>query len=289
MSRPIRIQFENAFYHITSRGNRQSDIFLSNNDRRLFQEILKTTVSDAHWICHAFCLMGNHYHLLIETPDANLSAGMRQLNGIYTQSFNRKNQRTGHVFEGRFDSRLVQKDAYLLAVARYVVQNPVRAGIVTHPGSYPWSSYLPTAAETNWVPFLTREFILSQFADDESRARIEYRAFVDDVASPSPWKELRGGVLLGTDEWVGKVERLFKEKWGESEIPWHQKLAARRSLDQIFGDGGSRDRQIYNAYHVHGYKMREISAFLNITVARASQILKSQRKILNKIDLTPKS
>ncbi len=277
MSRPIRIQFENAFYHITSRGNDQKDIFLSNADRSLFFEILKETVRDASWICHAYCLMGNHYHLLVETPEANLSVGMRQLNSNYAQSFNRKNNRTGHLFKGRFDSRLVQKDAYLLAVARYVVQNPIRAGIVEKPELWAWSSYLPTAAPYNWVPFLTRDFILEQFSGDPERGRLEYRAFVADLGSPSPWNELRGGVLLGNDKWVREVEKLFIEKHGESEIPWHQRLAARVSLARIFEDGArGRDYLVHDAYHVHGYKMKEIADYLGLTKARVSQILKNE-------------
>ncbi|MHB8895430.1 MAG: REP-associated tyrosine transposase [Candidatus Geothermincolia bacterium] len=281
MSRPIRIQFENAFYHLTARGNAKQDIFTDDTDRALFLEMLGQTVRDEKWICHAYCLMGNHYHLLVETPKANLSEGMRQINGLYAQAFNRKNQRIGHLFQGRFDARLIQKDAYLLAVARYVVQNPIRAGLVEEPESWPWSSYLPTAASSNWVTFLTPEFILAQFSDNTEIARLQYMSFVADTTAPSPWEELRGGILLGTDSWVGQIEGLFKNNWQDNEIPWHQRLAARASLEQVFSDGKrSRDELVYEAYHVHGYKLREIGEYLQLTPTRVGQILKRERAAL---------
>jgi putative transposase len=130
MARPIRIEFSGALYHVTSRGNRQEDIYEDDTDRSVFLSVLEKTCSTNNWICHAYCLMSNHYHLLIETPDSNLSKGMRQLNGVYTQSYNRIHNRVGHVFQGRFKAIFVEKETYLLELARYIVLNPVRAGMV---------------------------------------------------------------------------------------------------------------------------------------------------------------
>jgi putative transposase len=127
-----------------------------------------------NWICHAYCLMGNHYHLLIETPDANLSQGMRQLNGIYTQKFNRRHGRVGHVFQGRFKSVLVEKDSYLLELCRYIVLNPVRARIVTHPEDYPWSSFTFTAGSGKSPEFLSTDWVLAQFGRNRKEARKRY-------------------------------------------------------------------------------------------------------------------
>ena len=145
MARPLRLEYSGALHHVTSRGNGQAAIYLGDEDRRDFLRLLGGVVEQARWRCHAYCLMDNHYHLLIETPEANLSKGMRQLNGPYTQRFNRRQGRVGHVFQGRFKSILVERDAHLLEVARYVVLNPVRAGMVRSVKDWPWSSYRATA------------------------------------------------------------------------------------------------------------------------------------------------
>ncbi len=141
MARPLRIEYPGALYHITARGNRKADIYLRSSDRYKFLEILEKTVGRYNWICHGYCLMNNHYHLLIETPDANLSKGMRQLNGIYTQYFNRVHDSVGHLFQGRFKSILVEKESYLLELCRYIVCNPVRANLCREPKDWKWSSY----------------------------------------------------------------------------------------------------------------------------------------------------
>ena len=141
MARPLRIEFEGALYHVTSRGNARQAIFLDDEDRERFLERLGKVVDRFGWLCHAYCLMTNHYHLLLETPAANLSRGMQLLNGTFTQAFNRRHGRVGHVLQGRFKGILVEKESHLLELARYVVLNPVRAGVVRHPREYGWSSY----------------------------------------------------------------------------------------------------------------------------------------------------
>ena len=141
MARPLRIEFENALYHVTSRGDGQEDIYMDDEDRLDYLGVLAEVCERFNWVLQAYCLMSNHYHLLIETPDSNLSKGMRQLNGVYTQRFNRKHQRVGHVFQGRYKAILVEKDAYLLELARYMVLNPVRAQMVRSAKDWPWSSF----------------------------------------------------------------------------------------------------------------------------------------------------
>ena len=133
MARPLRIEYDGALYHITSRGNERKAIFRDDEDRVGFLEALQKVNERFNWICHAYCLMNNHYHLVVETPDGNLSKGMRQLNGVYTQYFNRKHHRVGHIFQGRYKSILIEKESYLLEVSRYVVLNPVRAKAVKKP------------------------------------------------------------------------------------------------------------------------------------------------------------
>src|SRR4029077_14091805 len=133
MARPLRIEYDGALYHVTSRGNDRKAIFKNDRDRELFLNTLAQVTERFHWICYAYCLMNNHYHLVIETPDGNLSKGMRQFNGVYTQAFNKRHGRVGHVFQGRFKAILVQKDTHFVEVCRYVVLNPVRAKTVRHP------------------------------------------------------------------------------------------------------------------------------------------------------------
>ncbi|MBU4594901.1 MAG: transposase, partial [Proteobacteria bacterium] len=130
MARPLRIEFPGAVYHVTSRGNAQAAIFVDGVDRNTFLAVLRQTLRRFNVLCHAYCLMTNHFHLLLETPDANLSKAMRQLNSVYTQAFNRRHGRVGHVLQGRFKAIVVDREAYLLELCRYVVLNPVRAGMV---------------------------------------------------------------------------------------------------------------------------------------------------------------
>jgi len=144
MVRPLRIQYKGAFYHITARGNEKKDLYRDECDRRRFLKILESVVDKYKWNIYAYCLMNNHYHLLIETPLKNLSFGMRQLNGIYGQYFNRRHTRVGHLFQGRFKSLLIEKESYLLEVSRYIILNPVRAGLIDEPVDWKWSSYRGT-------------------------------------------------------------------------------------------------------------------------------------------------
>lgn len=147
MSRPLRVEFPGAVYHVTSRGDGLEAIYLDDTDRHRFLEVVGHVLDRFAWHYHAYCLMDNYYHLLLETPEANLARGMRQLNGLYTQRFNRRHGRVGHAFQGRYTAIVVQKDGHLLELCRYVVLNPVRAGLVKTVRAWPWSSYRVTAGE----------------------------------------------------------------------------------------------------------------------------------------------
>ncbi len=151
MARPLRLEYAGALYHITSRGDRREDIYLDDEDRAAWIEVLTTTCERFNWVVHAYCQMSNHYHLLVETVDGNLSRGMRQLNGIYTTKFNRRHKMVGHLFQGRYKSILVQKGDHLLELSRYVVLNPLRAGMVDRLEDWFWSSY-PAVIGRQTVP-----------------------------------------------------------------------------------------------------------------------------------------
>ena len=158
MARPLRIELAGGLYHVTSRGDRREAIYLDDRDRRQWLILLGQVCERFNWACHGYCLMSNHYHMVVETIEGNLSQGMRQLNGVYTQYFNRRHRRVGHVYQGRYKAILVEKDRYLLELTRYVVLNPVRAGMVKHAGAWPWSSYramtgqatCPSWLQANW-------------------------------------------------------------------------------------------------------------------------------------------
>jgi REP element-mobilizing transposase RayT len=194
------LEFSGALYHVTSRGDGREDIFVDEEDRSGFLALLGTICTRFHWRIHAYCLMTNHYHLMVETVEATLSRGMRQLNGVYTQRFNRRHGRVGHVFQGRFKAILVQKESYLRELCRYVVLNPVRAGLVQDPGHWPWSSYQAVIGQEAAPGWLAVDEVLTGFGRQQRRAIETYRRFVQEgIGRPSPWKQLRHQVFLGDE------------------------------------------------------------------------------------------
>jgi len=278
MARPLRIEFEGAVYHITSRGNAGEDIYLADADRTLFLKIFADAVDRYRWHCHAYCLMSNHYHLLIETPEANLSRGMRHLNGVYTQSFNREHKRMGHIFQGRFKAVLVEKESHLLEVARYIVLNPVRAQMAKHPRDWTWSSYRATAGETQPLPFLTLDWLLEQFGTQRKRAFLAYRKFVKQGRGVSIWDDLQGGALLGTEPFMKQMRPRLRDASASQEITRTERLLGHPSLDQIFegtqGNPSLRDRRIYEASRLHGYTLVQIQEHLGLHYSTISRIAK---------------
>ena len=277
MARPLRLEYEDALYHITSRGNTRESIFLDDKDRTRFLVILSDAVKRYGWICHAYCLMSNHYHLLIETPDANLSRGMQFLNGVYTQWFNRRHQRVGHLLQGRFKGILIEKESHLLEVARYIVLNPVRAKMVRSIRDWPWSSYRATSGQVDVPDFLTIDWILLQFDSDRRPAICAYRKFVRQGRGIDVWEELRAGAFLGTDSFVDQLRPLFKEKPFDPDYRKRERFAARPSLEELFADvsdKATRNERIYQAVRVHHYTLREAGDFVGLLYSSISMIAK---------------
>ncbi len=283
MARPLRLEFPHAIYHVTARGNAQQDVYLDDDDREIFLDVLAEVVDRYTWICHAYCLMDNHYHLLIETPKANLSLGMRQLNGVYTQRFNRRHGRVGPLFQGRFKAILVERDAYLLELARYIVLNPLRAGMVKTISRYPWSSYRATLGQVDRPAWLSTDWVLSQFAKGRAVAQRRYAAFVlEGKNQASPWPELKGQVLLGSDRFVKKMRPLLEERSDGLKVPRSQRLLHRPSLRRLFSnairkDKVLRDEAIRKACLELGYTMAATAREAGIHYSTVSKIIKGER------------
>lgn len=283
MARPLRIEFPGAVYHVTSRGNARADIFDDDSDRQRFLSILGQVVKRFNWLCHAYCLMGNHYHLLIETPEGNLSAGMRQLNGVYTQAYNRAHHKDGHIFKGRFKAILVEKESHLRELCRYIVLNPVRAAMAERPEQYAWSSYLPTLGKAAVPAFLTTEWLLGNFSATVPEARRLYRQFVQEGMSlpEAPWEKLTGQVLLGTETFVQKVKALVGVREEIPEIPRQQRYLGRPSVADLFPpekvlSKQERDRLIRLAYGKHGYTLKEIAQAIGVHYTTISKVINAK-------------
>jgi hypothetical protein len=223
--------------------------------------------------------MTNHYHLLIETPEANLSQLMKQINGVYTQRFNRIHHRVGHVFQGRFKSILVDKDSYLLELCRYIVCNPVRAGMVHDLESYPWSSFNATAGKTKAPDFLSTDWILDQFAETRSRAQVQYRRFVlDGIHKDSPWKDVKGQCLLGGKQFIEKLSPYLTQKSALTEVPIVDRKVSRPDLASLFSeptrtDKSRRNQIIRRARFEYGYRQKEIADHLGLHYTTISNII----------------
>lgn len=206
MARPLRLEHENAIWHLTARGNEQRDIFRDDVDRERFLVMLGEAVIRFGWRLMAWVLMSNHYHLVVQTPQPNLSRGMHWLNGRYAQWFNRRHDRHGHLFQGRFHGVLVEKENYLLTVARYVVLNPVRAKMVETAADWRWSSYRQTAGFEMPAPWLAAEDLLESFGGANQHGCDEYVQFVaGGDQQPSPWNDLVGQIYLGSADWIKQI------------------------------------------------------------------------------------
>jgi hypothetical protein len=212
---------------------------------------------------------------------------MRQLNGVYTQIFNQRHERVGHLLQGRYKAILVEKDRHLASLCRYVVLNPVRTGMVKKPGGWAWSSYRATLGVAKEPTFLTVEWILSQFDKKKRKAIEKYKRFVmEGTNEESPWQNLKGQIFLGAEEFIDRLSSLLSDKEELKEIPKEQRYAGRPSLSELFRDGNAkplrvRDEAVCAAYIQYGYRMKEIAEYLGVhyaTVSRAVTRAEQQKK-----------
>jgi len=284
MARSLRIEYPGAFYHVFSRGVAKQVIFKTDEDRARFLHYLDLTIQRHNWVLHAYCLMDNHFHLLVETPDPNLSKGMHLLNGRYAQWFNYINDRVGHVFQGRYGCGLIQKEEYFLKVACYIVLNPVEGGVVEHPSHYRWSSYTSTAGIDIPPSFLTISSILLCFSDDLPTAQKLYRESVEHGIDNEAQRRIESGGICGTEEFCEQIHDLVKDKVYIRDIPRQQRFMGRPSIAQIFDgwvDLQERDEGICRAVHKLGYKQSEVADYLGLAPSTVSTIVKREGSYLH--------
>jgi len=270
MARALRIEQPGATYHITSRGNRRQRIFDDDHDRERFLAFLGEVSERYGFVISVYVLMTNHFHLVLKTTDANLSRGMKWLNGAYAAWYNRRHGRVGHLFGERYKGIHVQTEEYMRRLARYVILNPVRAGMVARPEEYRWSSYRATAGLEVVPDWLELDELIPYFSDASSWPE-SYVSFVDEgISNADPiWKGLRRRIFLGTEEWLRKMRQKVTVKWSQKDIPHDQRAATRASMGAIVGavaqvfDTTRREIRLS-----HGGTARMIAAWLGVHEGR---------------------
>jgi REP element-mobilizing transposase RayT len=274
MTRPIRLQFPGALYHVTSRGVRKALIYLDDTDRAVWLQTLADVCARYGFAVHAFCQMGNHYHLLLETADGNLAQGMRQLNGVYSQYFNRRHELAGHVFQGRYNAILVDKETYLVEVARYIVLNPVRARLVVHPQEWRWSSYRITMMEAPSPAWLDTGWLLSRFHEDALAAKAAYSQFImAGIDAVSPLANTYHQLILGSEQFIRQLQTSESpsEVTGVSRIQRRTLVVPLHVYQQKYPN---RDEAMAHAYRSNAYTLSEIARHFGVslmTVSRAAR------------------
>ena len=264
-----------------SRGNAKAPIFIDDDDHIKFIDILAKSIATHQWLCHAYCLMNNHYHLLIETPEANLSDGMHLVNGMYTQAFNKKHTRTGHVFEGRFKSIIVEKDSYLLELTRYILRNPVRAGMVESPEEHRWSSYNAMTGRIPTPGFLHTDALFSLFGNSRADALNACIDFMNTPSEPPSAIRDRKNLILGSDAFIEKMKPYCSEMVEPKEVIPKQRNKEKPALTELFANElitkPERNRLILEAYLKFGYRQTEIAKSAGLDASSVSRIIDRNR------------
>jgi putative transposase len=284
MSRPLRIEFANAIYHVTARGDRREAIYRDDADRRTQLDVLAQAMDRFDAQLLAYCQMGNHFHLVLHTRQANLSRLMRHVNGVYTQRFNRRHGLVGHVLQGRFKAILVDRDAYLLALCRYVERNPIAAGIVKAAADWPWSSY---RAHAGWVAtpqWLDSDglysFLLGRAVTTAAQRRRAAQSYAALVARPNPadegfWQDaLRGQIYLGDEAFEARMQaQISSLRSAEREIPKRQRQQGRDWKSCLQACGCDRNRALSMAYREHGMTMTWLAQQSGLSVSHVSRLI----------------
>ncbi|WP_445766720.1 REP-associated tyrosine transposase [Rheinheimera sp.] len=273
MARPLRLEFDGAFYHVTARGNSRQNIYFEPANYQRFLDILEQVCQRHNWRIHAYCLMTNHYHLLVETPEGNLSAGMQQLNGVYTQYVNRHYHRCGHVFQGRFKSILVDTDVYYKTLVRYVLQNPLRAGMITQLADYRWSSYHATAGNCAAHDWLVAYDVLAHFDADRAKAVAAFEAFCEQIDDTGIWDNLTNQIFLGDETFTNAQLSKLTHTGVMSDIPKVQRRPPPLPLSDYEQQYDNRNEAILAAYHSGAYSMTQLATYFQLHVSTISKLV----------------
>ena len=281
MARPLRIQYPGAQYHIISRGNGGNNIFQDKVDYQIFLEEFKDVLDDYNWISFAYCLMPNHYHLFIKTLDPNLSIGMRQLNGNYTQRSNIRHKRYGHLFQGRFKSILVEGDAYHAKLIQYITINPIKAKLVKTLNQWQWSSHKEIMGTKKLTGCVNIKVALSFFDSNKIVAKKEYINYLKQKTNDKAiYDNLRSGFILGSIEFAKEVVKKYINNKSIENIK-KERFIDRPKLDKIFKNIKSkkeRNKAIFKSFKDYGYTQIVIGNYLNIHYASISRIIKNEKK-----------
>jgi putative transposase len=281
MTRPLRLEFAGALYHVTSRGDRREAIYKDDFDRIAWLDVLGQVCERCNFVVHSFCQMSNHYHLLIETVDGNLARGMRQLNGSYTQYFNRRHKLVGHLFQGRYKAILVQKEGYLLELTRYIVLNPLRANTVKSLDDWQWSSYHYMMGRKSAPPWMDVDWLLGQFGSTRSTATDAYQRFVmRGRGVASPLKDTKYQTMLGDADFIAQYTYGVAPE-GIPEVSRAQRRTLALSLPEFQARYPDRDEAMARAYHSTAFSMLQIGKHFGVsyrTVSRAVQAFEEKAK-----------
>ncbi len=286
MARQLRIEYPGAFYHVTSRGNEKQIVFRTDDDHHYFIKCLRDSYARHGSIIHVYCLMGNHYHLLIETPRGDLSSVMHMINTSYTVYFNKVHDRFGHLFQGRFKAILVQAESYAHELGPYIHLNPVRAKLVDAPEKWPWSNYLAYLRDGDREPWTSTSLVLSTFAADPAEARRRYKEHVVRLAAASPKNPLKAATasgILGRPEFVERIRQKYltdKLEEKERELPQLRKLRPKPQMQEVLEfvskSLGPKNRLARNAaiFVIHkntDYRLREIGCFFKLSTSATTE------------------
>lgn len=271
MNRPLRIELDSSLYHVTARGDRRDQIYRTDSDRMTWLSLLGDTCARFNFSVRAYCLMSNHYHVLLETANGALGRGMRHLNGNYARYFNRAHGHVGHLFQGRYKAILCQSELYLIELSRYIELNPVRARMVALPNEWLWSSYLAKIGIVDPPAWLNSDVVLASFGSDESTARQGYADFVHaGIGRPSPLAAVRHQLILGDEEFRGTIIGL-EPKGNALEIKRVQRRALALPLQEYFAQYSNPKEAMARAYFSLGYSMPEIAHFAKVSVRTVSR------------------
>jgi len=265
MARPLRIEYPGAVYFITCTGNANQNVFLDSEDGKSWIDIFERVCERFDWICYAYCLMGSRYIIAVETPEPNLSKGMRQLNGMYTQSFNRRHNSVGHLFQGRFKSVNVQKEKYLADLVRYILFLPVHSGFVKIPQQFKWSSCKFLFDKDDCPAWVNNEYLKSLYSN------LEEEFSEDNPPGDGILKSINKQIFLGDEDFISELQKYISKDKDLREIP---KIQRAKPLSEFINSSDSREEAIAVAYLSGDYTLQQIADYFSLHYSSISRIVK---------------